>query len=96
MPPPPDRNGKVPSWKQIKARERNWYIRKLRAYFHLCPILGKEGEKIRRIIDREIRRVKAEPEGKRAKHRQKEFEKQYQEYIKETNESMNFPEMKYK
>jgi hypothetical protein len=64
-----DRNEKTPTKKQVDARERNWYIRKLRAYFHLCPIRNVRGEKIQKLIDLEITSLEAESEIKREEQR---------------------------
>lgn len=61
---------------QIDARNRNWYIRKLRAYFHLCPIReGERGKQIQAIVDAEIISLGAESEIEREAKRAKEWEK---------------------
>jgi len=60
---------KKPTEKQEAAWRRNWYIRRLRAYFHLCPIYGLAGKSIRELI-----RLGAESEILREKKKKKELE----------------------
>lgn len=70
---------KPPTEKQIKACERNWYIRKLRAYFHLCPIReGERGKQIQALIDKELISLGAESEIARQEQRYKDLEKSCQ------------------
>lgn len=72
----PDRSGEIPTEKQVQARERNWNIRKLRAFYHLIPqhLIGQQdAEKIEKIIDKHLKKMKAEPESVRVKRRYEEM-----------------------
>jgi hypothetical protein len=62
-----DRNGKKPTAKQVQARQRNWHLKQLRAFFHLIPPAVPYDTKVqlRYIIDCEITRLGGESEIKR-------------------------------
>lgn len=64
---------KPPTQSQNEARSRNWEIRKLRAYFHLCPIRSKRGKQIQALIDKELVRLGAESEIEREKQRYRQM-----------------------
>lgn len=86
---------KPPSKKQDEARSRNWYIRKLRAYFHLCPIReGDRGKQIQSLIDQELISIGAESEIVRTKKRIEEWEEQMKERSEHATKDLNFPEFK--
>ncbi len=59
--------------KQAAAQTRNWRIRRLRAYFHLCPLFGEARAKIQELIDFEIISLGAESEILREAKRLKEL-----------------------
>lgn len=62
---------KLPTERQKAACTRNWKLRQLRAYFHLCPChmtpLAKES--IQQLVDDEIIRLGGESEIKRVEER---------------------------
>lgn len=85
---------KPSSTKQNRARERNWYIRKLRAYFHLCPIFEGRGKQIQALIDEELISIGAESEIERTKKRIEGWEKDMQERSAGATQVFDFPEYK--
>lgn len=83
------------SAKQDAARSRNWYIKKLRAYFHLCPIReGERGKQIQKLIDAEIVSMGAESEVKRHEARIEVWHKQLQDNSQLMGQEFDFPEFK--
>jgi hypothetical protein len=65
---------KKPSDKQRKAWARNWYICRLRACFHNCPLQGSARDEFQKLVDAEIVRQGAESEIEREAKRKKELE----------------------
>ena len=65
-----------PTETQRKARTRNWHLKQLRAYFHLCPppVSPSARKTIRQIIDGEILRLGGESEIKRQEELRKDLE----------------------
>ena len=74
MKPLADRDGRVPTEKQIQSRTRSWHIRQLRAFFHMIPspVSSEAVNKIQEIIDSEIVRLGAESEIVREHKRRRE------------------------
>lgn len=66
-----DRNGREPTENQLKARERNWNIRQLRAFYHMVPpcVSHETRRVIQTLIDSELRILKAESETEREDER---------------------------
>lgn len=68
-------NYKPPTEKQRAARTRNWHVKQLRAYYHLCPppVTSWTRLKIQRLIDEELKRLGAESETKRSEQKMREL-----------------------
>lgn len=66
---------KPPTTKQQEARTRNWHIRQLRAFYHLCPppVLPSVRKKIQKLVDGELKRLRAESETERVENRLQEL-----------------------